>query len=155
MHGGISSKYASLSIREINETVRSELIERAKLKNGLAVDPQGPLWYEGLGKGSASESHVGQLLKQHQVKRIVEGHTHMPGTIIPRFDGKVLAIDAGLRLGRMAFLVIEGDKATAVQGAKSIEIPSDSNKLLGYLKESASLMYRIPPKLQAAIKGLE
>ena len=155
MHGGISPKYASSSIREINETVRGELTERAKLKIGMAVDPEGPLWYEGLGKGSASDSHVAQLLKQHQVKRIVEGHTPMPGTIIPRFDGKVLAIDAGLRLGRMAFLVIEGDKATVVQGSKSVEIPSDSSKLLGYLKESASLMYRVPPELQAAIKELE
>ena len=155
MHGGISPKYASSSIRQINETVRSELIERAKLRKGMAVDPEGPLWYEGLGKGSASESHVEQLLKRHQVKRIVEGHTHMPGTIMPRFEGKVLAIDAGLRLGRMAFLVIEGDKATAVQGSKSVEIPSDSGKLLAYLKESASLMYRVPPELEAAIKGLE
>ena len=155
MHGGISPKYASSSIRKINETVRSELIEKAKLKIGMAVDPEGPLWYEGLGKGSVSESHVEQLLKQHQVKRIVEGHTPMPGTIMPRFEGKVLAIDAGLRLGRMAFLVIERDKATAVQGSKSVEIPSDSDKLLGYLKKSASMMYRVPPELKAAIEGLE
>jgi hypothetical protein len=155
MHGGISPKYASSSVREINEIVRSELVEKAKLKTGMAVDPEGPLWYEGLGKGSVSESHVEQLLKQHQVKRIVEGHTHMPGAIMPRFEGKVLAIDAGLRLGRMAFLVIEGDKATAVQGSKSVEIPSDSDKLLGYLKKSASMMYRVPPELKAAIEGLE
>ena len=87
MHGGISPKYASSSIRKINETVRSELIEKAKLKIGMAVDPEGPLWYEGLGKGSVSESHVEQLLKQHQVKRIVEGHTPMPGTIMPHFEG--------------------------------------------------------------------
>ncbi len=155
MHGGISPKYAASSIREINETVRSELKEKAKLKVGMAVDPEGPLWYEGLGKGSASESHVDQVLEQHQVKRIVEGHTHVPGTVVPRYDGKVLAIDAGLRLGRMAFLIIEGDKTTAVHGSKSVEVPSDSNKLLGYLKESASLMYRVPPELQAAIKELE
>ncbi len=155
IHGGISPKYASSSLREINETVRSELIDRAKFNKGMAVDPEGPLWYEGLGKGSASETHVEQLLKQHQVKRIVEGHTHTPGTIMPLFDGKVLAIDAGLRLGRMAFLVIEGDKSTAVQGSKSVEIPSDSGKLLAYLKESAAMMYRVPPELQAAIKELE
>jgi hypothetical protein len=155
VHGGISPKYASSSIREINETVRGELVEKAKLKVGMAVDPEGPLWYEGLGKGSVSESHVEQLLKQHQVKRIVEGHTHMPGAIMPRFEGKVLAIDAGLRLGRMTFLVIEEDKTTAVQGSKSVDIPSDSNKLLGYLKESAATMYRVPPGLQAAIKSLE
>lgn len=97
--------------------MRSELIEKVKFRKGIAVDPEGPLWYEDLGKGFVSETYVEQLLKQHQVKRIVEGHTHMPGTIMPRFEGKVLAIDAGLRLGRMAFLVIEGDRATAVQGS--------------------------------------
>ena len=45
MHGGISPKYASRSIREINQTVRSELRNKAQLQKGMAVDPEGPLWY--------------------------------------------------------------------------------------------------------------
>ncbi len=54
LHGGISPKYASMSIQLINETVRAELEDFSKLKGGMAMDPEGPLWYRGLAEKEAS-----------------------------------------------------------------------------------------------------
>ena len=96
------------------------------------------------------------LLEQHQVKRIVEGHTHMPGVVVPRFGGRVLAIDAGIPKGRLAYLLIESGKAYAMQRNRRLEIPSDSGeRLLRYLKQSARLLNRVPSRLQDTIEELE
>ena len=161
MHGGISPKYISREIDEINQTIRDELKDSAnkeKLGAGMAADRQGPLWYRGLARGEESslEKHVATLLGQHQVKRVVEGHTHMPGVIVPRFGGRVLAIDAGIPKGRLAYLLIESGRAYAVHKNRKLEIPADSGEeLLRYLKQASRLLNRVPSRLQQTIEELE
>ena len=161
VHGGIGPKYSSKAISEINQTIRDELKDSAneeKLDAGMAADRQGPLWYRGLARGEESslQKHVATLLEQHQVKRIVEGHTHMPGVIVPRFEGRVLAIDAGIEKGRLAYLVIESDKAYAMHRSRKLEIPSESGEgLLRYLRQASKLLNRVPSRLQETIEELE
>jgi len=53
------------------------------------------------------EQHLEAVLKAYDVKRIVIGHTVSPGTIWPRFGGRVVMIDVGLAAhygGRLACL---------------------------------------------------
>ncbi len=147
LHGGISSKAAKRGVREINEKIRGELGDFAKLPGGLAKDEDGPLWYRGLAQGDekALEGELATALKTHGVARIVIGHTYTEGAVIPRFGGRVLQIDVGLarlydpRL-RMACLVIEKGRPHALHRGKRLELPSDSGAdLLRYLKEAAAL----------------
>lgn len=147
LHGGISPKHADLGVRPINERIRGELGDFAKLQGGLAKDEEGPLWYRGLAVGDekAMERQVETILKTHAVARVVIGHTFTEGAVLPRFGGRVLQIDVGLaRLYdpklRMACLVIESGKPHALHRGKRLELPTDSGKdLLRYLKEAAAL----------------
>src|ERR1700730_11562614 len=114
LHGGISPKYAATTIPEFNETVRGELDDLQKVENGMAADPDGPLWYRGLAElpESGLAGHVDEVLKTHGARHIVIGHTPQPA-VLPRFGGKVIVIDVGLSKvfgGPPALLIIEGTK---------------------------------------------
>jgi hypothetical protein len=145
VHGGISPKYADFSLETINNRIREELRDFSMLKGGIAMDPDGPLWYRGLARDeeTALGEHVDRLLKMHGARRIVVGHTPTDGAVIPRFGGKVLLIDVGLSAyygARLACLLIEGDNAYAIHRGKRLPIPSDSGlQLLQYLKHAAAL----------------
>jgi hypothetical protein len=85
--------------------------------------------------------HVGRLLTQHGVTRIVVGHTVTPGAVLPRLGGTVLLIDVGLSEaygGRRACLVIERGLAFARHRGTTLPIPAGTD-LLGYLKAAAAL----------------
>jgi hypothetical protein len=162
LHGGISAKYASAKIREINEKVRQELKgDPAKLEGGIVKDMDGPLWYRGLSTGDASlESLVGKIRKNFGVERIVLGHTYADAAITPRFDGKVILIDIGLSrvydgIGKVGCLVIEGNQIYVLHRGTRLELPSDAAKdLLRYLKQAAALDPP-PSPLQKRIAELE
>jgi hypothetical protein len=144
LHGGISPKYAARSIQEINDAVRAELDDFAKLEGGVAMDQQGPLWYRGLAQDDepALATHVETVLKNFGARRIVIGHTTTAGTVIPRFGGQVLAIDVGLSKAygsRLACLVIEKGRAYTLHRGKRVDLPEDPNGLLSYLKQAAAL----------------
>ena len=148
VHGGIGPKYASASISDLNRAIRRELeiAELPKIQGGLAVDPEGPLWYRGLAQNPEDDeaAHVDKLLASFGVKRIVIGHTPTHGTIWPRFGGKVILIDVGLSQaygGRQACLMIEGDKLTVVHRGKPLPLPEtgEAAALLEYVEEAAAL----------------
>jgi hypothetical protein len=146
LHGGISAKYASTKIRDINQRVREELKDPARLTGGITTDPDGPLWYRGLAQGDASLNPlVEKIQKNFGVDRIVLGHTYTDAAITPRFGGKVILIDIGLSrvydgVGKMGCLVIEKDSVSVLHRGKRLELPADSAKdLLRYLKEAAAL----------------
>lgn len=147
LHGGISSRYASMKIKDINQSVREELKNQAKPKGGIVTDTEGPLWYRGLAQGDASlEGLVDKIRKNFGVERIVLGHTYADAAITPRFDGKVILIDIGLSrvydgTGKVGCLVIEKGKPPYVlhRGTR-LELPTDTGKdLLRYLKAAAAL----------------
>ena len=117
------------------------------LQGGIVTDNEGPLWYRGLAEGDekALDPHVKTVLKNHQVERIVIGHTFTDGAITPRFGGKVLLIDIGLaRLYdsklRQACLLIENHQPYALHRGKKLDLPSDTDSdMLRYLKQAAAL----------------
>jgi hypothetical protein len=147
LHGGISAKYVSTKIRDINEKVRQELKgDPAKLEGGMVKDPDGPLWYRGLASGDvALEPLVEKIRKNFGVERIVISHTYAEAAITPRFDRKVILIDIGLSrvydgIGKVGCLVIEGDQVYVLHRGTRLELPSDTGKdLLRYLKQAAAL----------------
>jgi hypothetical protein len=160
LHGGISPKYSNRSVTEINDQIRRELADFKLLEGGgMAIDPEGPLWYRGLAIAPEDglRTHVEALLASYGVKRIVVGHTPTSGAVIPRFDGRVLLADVGLSIpygGRMACVVIEGEKVVAIHRGVPLPIPSASSDVLAYLKKAAETD-PAPSPLTAAIRALE
>jgi hypothetical protein len=98
MHGGISPKYATLQVAEVNDRVRAALASATPGTELLLTDEDGPLWYRGLALAPEESlmAHVDALLAHHGVARIVLGHTVTPGVVLPRFGGKVILNDVGL-----------------------------------------------------------
>lgn len=146
LHGGISDKYASMKIREINNRVREELKDLSKLKGGITKDGDGPLWYRGLTKDDPElVPLVDKIRKNFGVVRIVLGHTYAEAAITPRFDGKVILVDIGLSrvydgIGKVGCLVIENGKPYVLHRGKRLDLPSDTGKdLLRYLQQAAAL----------------
>jgi hypothetical protein len=162
VHGGIGPKYASDTIRQINDRIREELNDPSKLPGGWVMDEEGPLWYRGLAEGDqeALGTHVAMVLKQLKAARMVIGHTFTDGAITPRFGGKVLLIDIGLAriydpLLRQECLVIEKGKPFVLHRGTRLELPSDEGKdMLRYLKAAAALDPQ-PSSLQKRIADLE
>jgi hypothetical protein len=146
LHSGISARYASMKIREINERVREELKDTSKRNGGIATDTEGPLWYRGLTKDDpALVPLVDEIRKYFGVERIVLGHTYAEAAITPRYDGKVILIDIGLSrvydgIGKVGCLVIENGKPYILHRGTRLELPTDTGKdLLRYLKQAAAL----------------
>ncbi|SPE30957.1 Metallophosphoesterase [Candidatus Sulfopaludibacter sp. SbA6] len=144
LHGGISPKYVTKSLNQINEAVAAELSDVTKIKDGSPLTAaDGPLWYRGLAQeeGAAIEAHVNHVLAAYGVKRIVIGHTPTAGAVIPRFGGKVVQIDVGLSAAygsHRACLLEEGDKLYAIHRGEKIPLPGNAD-ILSYLKKVLSL----------------
>ena len=146
VHGGIGPDYVPLTIAEINNRVRSELDDFSRLRGGIVIDPEGPLWYRGLAQHDeeSEEPHLQALLNHHGAKRIVMGHTMIAKAVMPRFGGRAISIDVGMSRfygGPPACLLIEGEQLFAIHRGKKLPLPTtDSPKdLLAYLKEVAAL----------------
>lgn len=144
LHGGISPKYASLDIRDINERVRAELLKPpAEARIDIVVDPEGPLWYRGLAQSPEADlaGHVDNVLAAFRVQHLVIAHTPTPGIVMPRFGGKVIMIDVGLSEAfgaGQACLEFEGGKPSAIHRGKALELPMDTD-LAAYLKAAEDL----------------
>jgi hypothetical protein len=147
LHGGISEKYAAMTVAQLNAAVRAELDDVLTIDpaNSTVTDTDGPLWYRGLARddGADARALALRLTETHGVKRIVIGHTPTPGAVLPRFGGSVVAADVGLSAyygsGR-ACLVIERDKPYALHRGRMIELPAgEPADDLAYLKKVAAL----------------
>ena len=161
LHGGISPKYVSMKIKEINERIREELKDPSKLKGGVTQDPEGPLWYRGLAQGDSSlDPLVDKIRKNFGVERVVVSHTYAEAAITPRFDNRVILIDIGLSsvydgISKVGCLVIEHDKPYVLHRGTRLELPADSGKdLLRYLKQAA-MLDPSPSPLLKRIQALE
>jgi len=144
LHGGISPKFAGMGIEQLNDAIRADLKNLAKLKmdGAFITDPDGPLWYRGLAQDNVAD-HAASLTAALGVKRMVVGHTPTPGAIMQRFGGRVVMIDVGLSAyygSNRACLIIEGDKLFAMHRGQKLEIPPvESPEYLSYLKRAAAL----------------
>jgi len=147
MHGGISPKYVSTKISQINDRVRDDLKHPDNAQGGILTDPEGPLWYRGLAIEDESnlQSHLNKVMKNFGIERIVVSHTYANAAITPRFAGRVVMIDIGLSrvydgISKVGCLVIEGPHAYVLHRGTKLELPKDSPKdLLQYLKTCAAL----------------
>ncbi len=146
LHGGWSPKYADWQMQDLNDQIQKELADFTKLKGGVTVDSEGPLWYRGLAQDAEAPllAHVDALLTRHNAKRIVIGHTPTAGTVMPRFGGKVLLIDVGLSAAygsRMACLIIEDGRPYVLHRGHRLELPKDDStaEMLRYLSTAAAL----------------
>lgn len=144
LHGGIGPAYVDSSRASLNAGVRKALDPAAPgPKGNIAEDPEGPLWYRGLATGdeSALAPHVGRVLTSFGVHHVVIGHTVTPGTVWPRFDGKVIAIDVGLSSvygGPPACLIIEDGTPYTLHRGTKIALPLGGD-IFPYLEAAAAL----------------
>jgi len=145
LHGGISQKYSAFSRSEINTKAREELSDFTRLAKGMVTDEEGPLWYRGLAQLPEDDRGMAELIPRvlatHQARHIVIGHTPQLA-VMPRFGGKVIAIDVGLSKpfdGPPAFLLIEDGKYFAVHRTRRLELPLEGGNVLQYLRSAAAL----------------
>jgi hypothetical protein len=147
LHGGVSSRFVSMSVEQINKEITSELKDLTKLNDQSAVmASDGPLWYRGLSQdeNAAPPAHVDNVLSAFHVKQIVVGHTPTAGAVIPRYGGKVLVIDVGLASvygGHPVCLVSEHGTTYAVHRGTKVNLPltDAAADLMTYLKSAVAL----------------
>ena len=144
LHGGISPEVLDMSITEINEQIRHVLNRGLGQEPGLSEKETGPLWYRGLAATNEEieRPHLELVLEAYDVDRVVIGHTPGLGTIVPRFEGRVLVIDTGLSSyygGFLASLLIENGEATTLQRQQSIPVPTTKAGILPYFERIAEL----------------
>ena len=161
LHGGIGPNYVALTIPQINNRIRRELEDFGKLRGGMAMNPEGPLWYRGLAQRDreSEEPHLQALLDQHGANRIVMGHTIVAQAVMPRFGGRAIFIDVGMSAfygGPAACLLIEGGQLFAIHRGKKLPLPTTDARpdLLAYLKKAAALD-PAPSPLAKTIASLE
>lgn len=144
LHGGIGPKYVDSTIASLNAGVRAALDPANPGAEGnIAEDPDGPLWYRGLATGNEAELSplVDQVLTKFGVQHVAIGHTVTPGTIWPRFGGRVVAIDVGLSAaygGPPACLIIEEGKAYTLHRGTRLALPLGGD-IFPYLEAAAAL----------------
>jgi len=145
LHGGISERFASMPIKQINDEIAAQLADIATIqRDGPVLADDGPLWYRGLAtdEGPAAAALVDKVLAAYGVKRIVIGHTPTAGAVVPRFGGKVVRIDVGLSAvygSHRACLVIDGDTVSVVHRGEKLALPSGDAEFVNYLKKVLSL----------------
>lgn len=131
LHGGLTGRYATMSLDDINKGVRQGL----QTGGGMARDSGGPLWYRGLAKGSDEgvAKQVEPIFKTHKAKHIVIGHS-VAGRIVPKAGGKVIMIDVGMSKhygGPAACLLIENGVYYGVyagKGAVKLNVGAEAKK---------------------------
>jgi len=131
VHGGISTKYAALTVAQINEQVQAALKDTPGADKAILEDEVGPLWYRGLTEETeASKLDVAAALKAYGVKRIVIAHTpHLSGIQVLH-DGHVIMVDTGIMHaygGTHSFLSIEGGTINAHNGDAVTELKAAEN----------------------------
>jgi len=159
VHGGIGPRYVDSTVAALNAGVRRALaVDGAPPEDNMADDPEGPLWYRGLSNGDeqALAAHVDSVLRRHGVRHVVVGHTVTPGTILPRFGGRVIMIDVGLSAaygGPPAALIIEDGTPYTLHRGTRLPLPLGGD-LHPYLAAAAALD---PPnsRLRQYLAGLE
>jgi len=116
VHGGISPQFLAEGIgrNEANGRYRGSLgTPRAQVKADPRLAPlydgkTSPIWYRGYFDGRATADDMTLLLQQIGVARIVVGHTSM-GHVGSYFDGRVIAIDSGIKRGESGELLFLED----------------------------------------------
>lgn len=115
-HGGVSLALLDQynSIDEINKDYISFLIQRDGIPSSEKIETliyqDGPLWYRGyFDEEQVDIDTINQILEKLDQRGIIVGHTSLD-EITSLHDGKVLAIDCSIKLGKQAqgLLITDG-----------------------------------------------
>ena len=143
LHGGITQKYVTMPIAEMNQKIRAELRDFRLLEGGIIMDSQGPLWDRGLADDPELKDAalVDSVLQAYGVSHVVIGHTPTKGAVLPRFGGKVILIDVGLsKVYNQApvCLIVEDGKLFAMHRGTKLALPEGTDPG-AYLMQAAEL----------------
>jgi len=97
VHAGIEPSFARMSLTELNKAIRAELSKNDA--QGIAMDPDGPLWTRALVAADAegpSGEFLDAVLKAYGVKHMVVGHTVSTEGILVEASGRLIRIDVGM-----------------------------------------------------------
>jgi hypothetical protein len=137
VHAGISPKHAASTREFLNTTIRRELADPERLLPGLVTSVEGPLIYRGLAEGEEDKlPHLEAVLRFHDARRIVFGHSVTRSAILPRYEGRAVNIDIGLSrfYGRPpACLVLEPASAYVLHRGARIPLPG-KGQIADYLR---------------------
>lgn len=144
VHGGISARYCRNSLASLTDRAHAALRQPDQIEGTIIEDEQGPLWYRGLAgvRPVTSPATVAAILEHHQARHIVIGHTPTSGTILPRYDGRVIQIDTGIGRfygGHIAYLEVTANGLFAGYLEGKVALPADDAGLVGYLAAVAEL----------------
>lgn len=144
MHAGLGPDRVGMSIRQINDTIRAEILGGYEPGNSLGEATTGPLWYRGLARNpEASEQvNVDNILSTYGVDTIVVGHTPNLGVITPRFGGAVIITDTGISAyygSHRASMLVEDGKRFALEDGVYTPLPADDEGIIPYFQAMAKL----------------
>ncbi len=150
VHGGVSEKYVSFSLDEINDAVAKALTERSTDPGSIINDAAGPLWYRGLVVRTESNTtratdmgmsdtqtsaqlsitdEIELVLNAFDVARIVIGHTPLLTGIAAHKNGTLVQIDTGIAAyygGTKSFLEIKDGALYAHDNGVVTTLDSDA-----------------------------
>lgn len=112
-HGGLHPDIVTknLSLNEINTAFKKQLIAHelpeGRTELGTYLHRRdGPIYYRGYFQGErATDTQIDQLLQHFNASKIIVGHT-THRHIETRYDGKVIVIDANMKSGEMAEILL-------------------------------------------------
>lgn len=146
LHGGIGPSFANVDRGTMNRAVQAALNGRpAEGYADILTNQDGPLWYRGLAQNdeATETANLEAVLATQGVRRIVIGHTKVAPLVTPRFGGRVLTADIAVPRGHTdpyAFVIIEGDRATAVHRGQRVPIDASTPQArCGYFSAIAAL----------------
>jgi hypothetical protein len=135
-HGGVSIRYAGMTVDQINRLAAAALAAQTADPAAIINDPIGPLWYRGYvtratdSEGPATalaqavaapaypspEEELTAVLRSTGAKRMVIAHTPNRAGIAISYGGRLALIDTGISRhygGKLSYLEILGDHLVA------------------------------------------
>lgn len=146
LHGGLGPAFAATPRLTMDDAVRAAL--RGRPTQGYAdilENQQGPLWYRGLSQNqeAAETANLENVLRGQGVARVVVGHTKVTGTVLPRFNGRVLVADILVPRGHTdphAFLIMENGAWTTIHRGQRVPVnASTPEATCAYLRQVSAL----------------
>ena len=144
MHAGLGPIMLTMSLDDLNNQIRAEMLGALQPENNLGDNEDGPLWYRGLAMNSETteSAHVEALLSTYGVKHVIVGHTPELGVITPRFGGKVIITDTGMSAyygTHKASMLVENGEAFALQDGEKIALPITDDEIIPYFQTLVEL----------------
>lgn len=139
VHGGISREYYRHELGSLTRMVHDALKLEDTADLGIVTDETGPLWYRGLAgtPPATTPETVSAILKRHEARHIVIGHTPTGGVIWPRHDTGVILIDTGMGAyygGHIGWLEYSDGRLRAGYPGGVLQLPGRDGERLDYLE---------------------